>query len=548
MPTAVRPFGKATCLAMAALACCAARLPAAGLTPQSPEVRKALERATRFLESTDAPETRVGGTALIGLAVLKNRGGADHPLVKKAADDITQAFGQKFLEDRQDQTGIYSLGLCILFFAELDPLAHRESLERVVKALLDRQKANGAWGYPFEEVGDTSMTQFAVMGLWMAQECGVKVSDEVWVNVCNWLLRTQDPDGGFVYHPADPGKPERMKQVDSGNGRYGVTAGAAGSLYLIEASLGLRRLPSGEDELPVPSGLKRVERPKAPSDDAWRPRPAPAGLDVQRLSQAQRDVDYWMQQNFTVSPPQYKHYYLYALERYQTVRSSDDESPRDKRAGWYDAVARDLLATQNADGSWLSEGISGVRADTAFGMLFLLRSMRRSLRQVERLGDGMLVGGRGLPSREGAVQLSLGAVVPRPLRGPAEDLLAKMEDAAAPEYLRAVQGFEELASTADVQELNRHAVKLRELARAPDAVARRAAVRALGRTGDLQHVPTLVYALSDPDPEISRAADDALRLLSRKFEGVGKDLTLELTINRWKAWYLSIRPDAQFDE
>lgn len=537
-------------LLMAAALAVAARLAGqdgaargAALTPQSPEVRQALERAAKYLETTDNWEYRVGGKALIGLAMLKNRAGKEHAVVQKVARELEESIQKKWLEDRTDASGIYSLGLCILFYAELDAEEHKPRIGLCVQELIRRQKPHGGWGYPYEELGDTSMTQLAVMGLWMAQQCGVTVPDEVLVKACNWLMRTQDVDGSFAYHPQDPGSFERVKQPDPLHGRFGVTAGGAGSLYLIENALGMSRLRLAASELPTPSGVKRVEKPDPTDQDAWRPKPAPPGLDPKRLAKAKKDVELWMSNNYTVSPTNYPHYFLYALERYETVRIATRDQPQTPR--WYDDGARMLIESQQANGSWRSD--TGDTSDTSFAMLFLLRSMQRSLGQVERLGDGMLVGGRGVPTNNGEVRLSMGAVVPRPLRGPAEDLLAKMEDAAAPEYLRAVQGFEELAQTADVQELNRHAVKLRELAKSQDAAARKAAVKALGRTSNLDHVPTLIYALSDPDPVIARSADDALRQLSRKFDGVGDDLDQGLTIDRWKAWYLSIRPHAEFE-
>ena len=75
--------------------------------------------------------------------------------------------------------------------------------------------------------------------------------------------------------------------------------------------------------------------------------------------------------------------------------------------------------------------------------------------------------------------------------------------------------------------------------------------KALYNTRDLDNVPTLIYALGDPDPRIVQKSRDALRLLSRKVDGFGlpeeptEGAKLE-AIEKWKQWYLAIRPNAQF--
>ena len=65
-------------------------------------------------------------------------------------------------------------------------------------------------------------------------------------------------------------------------------------------------------------------------------------------------------------------------------------------------------------------------------------------------------------------------------------------------------------------------------------------------------MPTLLYALTDPDPEIVREARDALRRISRRFQGFGMpdkptELERHAGIRKWQAWYLAIRPDAELE-
>jgi hypothetical protein len=208
------------------------------------------------------------------------------------------------------------------------------------------------------------------------------------------------------------------------------------------------------------------------------------------------------------------------------------------------------MRTQKADGSWASAVTPPV--DTAFAVLFLLRSTQKSLGKAGFLDAGTLVGGRGLPKDLKAAQMRDGAVVVKPLAGPAEKLLSVLDDPADPAYLAAVEGFRQLTREADEATLDRQGVRLRKLAGSPAPEARLAAVQALALARDLDNVPTLIYALSDPDPEIVAVALQGLRFVSRKFDGLGTasikdEPSRRAAIERWKNWYVSVRPEATFE-
>jgi hypothetical protein len=91
---------------------------------------------------------------------------------------------------------------------------------------------------------------------------------------------------------------------------------------------------------------------------------------------------------------------------------------------------------------------------------------------------------------------------------------------------------------------------LRKVVSAGDPNARVLAVRTIGKARGLANVPTLLFALTDPHIPVVIEADLALRFVSRKTEGVG--LPAEPTAEdikaaqaAWKAWYLSVKPDAE---
>ena len=79
-----------------------------------------------------------------------------------------------------------------------------------------------------------------------------------------------------------------------------------------------------------------------------------------------------------------------------------------------------------------------------------------------------------------------------------------------------------------------------------------AAVRSLARTRNLDHVPTLIFALEDPDAEVFREAVAGLRFVSRRFTTQHvptnpTDAQRQDAIREWRQWYLSVRPGAKFD-
>ena len=531
-----RSLVAAVCLTIALAAPTRADAVGGKYSPESPEIEAAVQRAVKFLQQ-DKVENRLGGKALMGLALVK--AGVDHndAKIREAADELANAVATG--RGLDEGNIVYTLGLSIIFLTQLDPQQHGEQIKNLLDRLLKCQKPHGGWGYLVRPTGDTSMTQYGVLAMWEASRAGFAVPDDAWERVCNWLLRTQDPGGAFGYQGEDPQSFERVKQVGV---RHSLAAAGSGCLYICQDHLGLGDRQSQRGA--APSSLRRVEQRGIIT------RRRGANVETQRLAAAQQLGNAWFEANYTIEPPAgYTHYYMYALERYQSFREALGGPPEKKP--WYDDGATYLLENQQSDGGWVGE--CGKSCDTAFGILFLVRSTRKSLIRAGLLGDGALLAGRGLPRDGDLVQTQGGEVVAKPLVGPAEHLLTLMEDADNPEYLSAVEGFAELAREADEETLNKHARRLRELAGSPRPEARVTAVRALGRTRDISQVPTLIYALSDPEGEVVQAAVEALRYLSRKPPNstgtvITDDGSRRAAIEFWKGWYRTLRPDVVWDE
>lgn len=520
------------------------------LTPESPEVKAAVAKALKYLEAEAANESRTGGLALAGLAFVKTEANNSHPVVKRATEQIRVELDKKDGEfDGSEQ--IYHVGLSLIFLATADGVANRREIDALLVRLVSLQKDHGGWGYPNATTGDTSMTQYGVLGMWEAYRIGANPPLDKWAKVCDWLLRTQDISGAFGYQGTETTSNTRVSQNEV---RPSMAAAGLGSLYVCADQFGLNQNRAPEAGKDVPSALKEVKK-----KSGGREKQRPSSFDPQhqqRLREALKLGNEWFanSKNFSTAPAEWPHYYYYAYERYQSFREAVEQI-NDKEPVWYTEIAAHLIKTQSAAGSWHSQ--AGEVPDTAFSILFLIRGTKKSIQQA--LGAGTLVGGRGLPTDASKLQMRAGNVVRKPLSGPADQLLSVMEDPNNPEFLAAIEGLAEVKLEPDDAQLPQQLVRLRKLAGGSSPEARIVALRMLAKTRALDHVPLLIFALNDPHLGVVREARDALRFISRKFDTLGPEIPegmYELApfeaerrkaIEQWKTWYLSVRPEYSFE-
>ncbi|HUR38775.1 MAG TPA: VWA domain-containing protein [Planctomycetota bacterium] len=185
--------------------------------------------------------------------------------------------------------------------------------------------------------GDTSCTQFAVLGLHAAARCGFSVPKSVWENCLKEMQSRHCKDGGWAYH-------------SSGHPSYGSMTCAG------ICTVALCRFYLGEKEYLDDANLK-------------------SGMG-------------WLAKNFAVdkNPGEtgWNLYYLYSIERVGVFAGTDKigEHP------WYGKGAKYLVSTQAADGSWIGNH-EGKEKGTAFGLLFLTRATS-PVKNVKRGGKGWL--------------------------------------------------------------------------------------------------------------------------------------------------------------
>jgi len=249
----------------------------------------------------------------------------------------------------------------------------------------------------------------------------------------------------------------------------------------------------------------------------------------------------WYDEHFKLERSQYPCYVLYSLERYKSFEELL-EGYAPSEPDWYQLGYEYLKMNQQADGNW--NGSAGAPCETAFAILFLLRSTQKSIKA--SLGEGTLVGGRGLSADLSRMKMQRGRLVTE-LKPTEVDKLLDMLEGSGNESLEALMSDSTALRVGNVGP--EEARRLQQIVKSGQPQARLLAVRALGRMRDLDYVPILLYAMTDPDKRVVREARDGLRFVSRRFNGFAlpdnfNDTQRYNALDKWKQWYRRVRPNA----
>jgi hypothetical protein len=507
------------------------------VTPESPEVRKLVHSALGYLEKNT--DSRLGGQCLIGLTFLK-AGRPDHPRVREALEACRETMRANPPDHMPD---VYSNGLAIILLCELSAQEYAREIEWYLARMEAIQMPHGGWGYQGYVTGDTSQTQYAALSYWEADRRGFDIPRRSIEKLADWLLRTQGPDGcwGYQGQVSTTGQPVLQSETSCS-----MLAAGLGCVYICADLLGISRptRPADWDARgtgSIPAALRPIEPVPQPTGNA---NPGPQQLNVPPLTNAMARAQAWMNENYRIDIGVKRYYYLYGLERYKSFQEAA-EGVADPEPKWYRDGYEFLAEDQAADGSW--RGYCGAECDTAFAVLFLLRSTQKSLR--DRLAEGTLLAGRGLPANLSRAKLRNGQVIVEQMQTQVGELLSMIEDDDAALLDELAQDPGQLM----IEEVDsQNARRLQQLVRGGEPKVRLLAVRALGRTGNLDYVPSLLYALTDPDRQIVLEARDGLRFISRNFAGFGPpdDFTQDEryeAVDAWKKWYQSLRPAAALE-
>jgi hypothetical protein len=523
-----------------------------------PRVKASIQRGIAYYRANiDRPENLEVGVAAAVLQALAKSNLAFPGLVPPD-DRLFQALLQKvrahcvggtFTSSRGNFQGpdLYEAGLVIMGLAAADAsaqtLENGPYIQAVVNHILASQKPNGSWGYNGNQgdTGDNSMTQYCVLGLWEATaSAGVQVDLSVFDRAAQWLTSTQHASGGFEYHPSEGGEGPKLT----------MTAAGIGSVAICRD-----QLPGGKRKATRIGGVLR------PVDEVQRSSYKPVVSTEAMRNSIEKGLA-WMNAQFIIQNPDWRLYYLYAIERMATL--CQEEMAGDGRTirniDWYSASAQWIISIQLADGQFApgSGGVPG-EVETAYAILFLLRSTAVSKKIHERrLGRGTLVSGRTLPQNLAELEQVGNQIKAKAIRGKAGDLLSIIETGNADVVEGAAEGILKQLYTKEWKAMGNKGDALKKTfdkgVQTKNSAVIKASMKALAATGDYRVVPFLIEGLyySD-DSEVQMSARDSLCLISRKFDGFGQtDFTSkeewEAEINRWKKWYKQVRPDAEFED
>jgi hypothetical protein len=511
-------------------------------TPESPEVREAVKQAAAFLMGPDSTAQSAGARALIALALYK---AGIEPSDAKIKEGIGAArnWAESSAED-QGGHDTYVPALCFMLLAEADPLESRPQLELLLNSILARQRPNGCWTYRPPRYDDTSQSQYGLLCLWAAYQMGMEIPVEAVEQAAIWHVRTQYSGGGWSYRPPLNLDPTPVTDSRHTQITHSMSVAGAGSLYVCYHLLGFAP-EEQETDSNLPPALTKVVAEEQQGRSL-----RPQTVTRASLAPAISSANGWFANNLNFETKWWTHYYMYGLERYMSFRELVERKP-EKEPDWYKQGVEFLRRTQRSDGSWQSEQAptSGPIIDTSFAILFLTRSSR-SMIQRAVLESDILIGGHGLPKNLTNIRLEDGKVVAPQMVRDVDDLLDLLKDTEDKEFdARALPGG--LSLDEDLTKRTSQLERLRELITDEDFHARFAAVKTLARSDDLDNVPALIYALTDGDGRIVHEANNGLRFISRKFMAhpLPPDPAIEQKWGvqaKWKAWFLSIRPDAEF--
>lgn len=191
-----------------------------GATVMTPEAEQAIERGLAFLAERQREDGSLGSggyarnTAVCGLAGLAFMSGGSTPLagpyavhVGKCVDFLlanTSVDGFISVAGSASHGPMYGHGFATMFLAEVygetmqDEL--RDNLAKAVELIVRSQNPDGGWRYqPQPTEADISVTVCQIMALRAARNAGLHVPNET-VDACiNYVKRSQNGDGGFMY-------------------------------------------------------------------------------------------------------------------------------------------------------------------------------------------------------------------------------------------------------------------------------------------------------------------------------------------------------------
>jgi len=522
---------------------------AAGKTTGIARYDEAVASSVRYLHSQagNIPERE---SSLVAYALVKAGEPAEDELVQHGIRDaLARAEAGHSGYDH-----IYQSGVDALLLAEVNPEEHLPALQKIANYVASKQHTSGGWSESSTN-SDTSMAQYAMLALWAAKGAGANVSPEVIERSLNWHMESGNQDGSWGYRPEGANRTPTHNMAMAGAASMGI-----GRLLLYGPKTQLKRKEPTEKAFGV---LEKVEDEPTEKQLSvfpdYRPRISASTIDA-RITRAFN----WIEVRFP--PPQrendvlFPYYLFYALERAAALYELDEVNGRN----WYETYGDILLSMRSPEGIFDrdSKQHSSTTIGTSFAILYFMKSTQQTLDK--QYGIGRQQGKRGNPFGDKEVK-----------REPTEldlliDDISKMDfaslDETPPEIADEI--VRSVISIDDPEKLVGQTDKLKSLMKHPNADVRKAAVWALGRTGDFNLIPLMLDGIRDPSIDVNVEAIAALRYIARKPKGFNETLDpfkelpetatpeerlrvanewRQKAINSWSSWYFRVRPHEEQD-
>lgn len=498
-----------------------------------------------------------GSTALAGMALLECGVKPDDPAIRSAAGFVRY--------HAIVSSNTYCIALAIVFLDRLGDKDDKEIIGILSERLIRGQKSDGGWSYycnatrtggldkslpaPINQnqgefpperqdlktsdlgYGDTSNTQFAILGLWAGHRHGIDVESTLKKVEERFRKSARKMPVGEAW----------AYTLEDNTGMTGARTCAALLGLAMHVGLRVERALKSDTEASDPTS-KPTEIEAALKDPLIRNGlkyiAADFRLEAHRVNEAASVPDY---------------YYLWSLERMAVAYSLDKWEGLD----WYPLGVRRLLPRQMPTGFWT--GQYGNEIDTSLALLFLTRSnFTKDLTNVfggksELKTDEPKTTQPDPKPDEPAPAPKLSEKLVKDLLAAKSDqqskLLDKYRDAKGIEYTDALaEAIPKL--TGEIQKKARDClaarlsrmtvVTVRARLSDPDAELRRAAAVACAMKEDKSLIPDLIKVLDDKDAWVVRAAGVALSSLTGNDFGPPPNATPEeraKAVAAWKEWW-----------
>lgn len=522
---------------------------AVAYTPEDPIVQKMVDRGIKYLETEalDKLGQFTGTITLVGYAHHKCRHDPDNPLVQTAVKETLKYLKEVENGANHSHKVQYDLAISVLLLADIDAERYRPELVKLQKLLLDSQMPHGGFGYPGDDMGDVSQTQYVVLAIWTLDRIGIELDYAKVVRCLQWMLRVQDLSGAWPYHGVDPG-PGRpnMRQIKG----VGYSMALAGGSSILIAGDALRlwgETGSDENDPQIP-GLP--EAIKLYIEDANQGRRKNAKMSAQPIKTSINFLESYRQKNpYKRVGSDWYYYILYTLERYESFIEISNGDEKETSPDWYNKYVDELRQAQDpSSGGWADSQVMSAPIATSFALLFLIRSTQKA---IFSMSAGSLEGGYGLPKDTTNIRVDGTQIKGEAIATQVTDLLKILEsDGAGDTEGKSLP--EDLELDPDPVARKAQIDRLERLVRGSKSwQARRVAAKLLGKSDEMRVAPALIFALSDPDTVVQKFARDGLRFISRRFDGFGMpDKPTPGDVNEaqkaWRDWYRSTDPTYVF--